>query len=66
MFSNVSLRFEEQLRSSYTNLTSNQYDFVETDAKNHREISDNNFEQKARNRKNVNEVAKEKVRLIIV
>ncbi|XP_029678629.1 uncharacterized protein LOC115244815 isoform X3 [Formica exsecta] len=58
VFSNVSLRLEEQLRSSYTPL--NQYDFVETDAKNHREISDNNFEQKARNRKNVNEVAKEK------
>ncbi|XP_070154271.1 TOG array regulator of axonemal microtubules protein 1 isoform X5 [Polyergus mexicanus] len=58
VFSNVNLRLEEQLRSSYIPL--NQYDFVETDAKNHREISDNNFEQKARNRKNVNEVAKEK------
>ncbi|XP_072762296.1 uncharacterized protein [Anoplolepis gracilipes] len=48
-FSNISLRLEEL----------NQYDF-QTDAKNHREISDNNFEQKGRNRKNVNEVAKEK------
>ncbi|XP_025270604.1 uncharacterized protein LOC105251443 isoform X2 [Camponotus floridanus] len=57
-FSNITLRLEEQLRSSYTPL--NQYDFAETDAKNHWEISDNNFEQKVRNRKNVNEVAKEK------
>lgn len=57
--SNANLRFEEQLRSFYT--SSNQYDFVGTDAKNHREISDN-FEQKARNRRDVNEVAKEKVR----
>ncbi|XP_011701488.1 PREDICTED: uncharacterized protein LOC105458119 [Wasmannia auropunctata] len=55
--SNANLRFEEQLRSFYTPL--NQYDFVGTDAKNHREISDN-FEQKARNRRDVNETAKEK------
>ncbi|KAL6428054.1 hypothetical protein ACFW04_008438 [Cataglyphis niger] len=58
VLSNVkNLKLEEQLRSSYTSL--NQYDLVETDAKNHREISDN-FEQKSRNRKNVNEVTKEK------
>lgn len=56
--SNANLRFEEQ-RSFYT--SSNQYDFVGTDAKNHREILDN-FEQKARNRRDVNEVAKEKAR----
>jgi len=57
--SNANLRFEEQLRSFYTPL--NQYDFVGTDAKNHREISDN-FEQKTRNRRDINEVPKEKVR----
>ncbi|XP_018046258.1 PREDICTED: uncharacterized protein LOC108685801 [Atta colombica] len=55
--SNANLRFEEQLRSFYTPL--NQYDFVGTDAKNHREISDN-FEQKTRNRGDINEVPKEK------
>ncbi|KYN01938.1 hypothetical protein ALC62_07241, partial [Cyphomyrmex costatus] len=54
---NANLRFEEQLRSIYTPL--DQYDFVETDAKNHREISDN-FQQKMRNRRDINEVAKEK------
>ncbi|XP_012535111.1 uncharacterized protein LOC105835962 isoform X2 [Monomorium pharaonis] len=54
--SDANLRFEEQLRSFYT---PNQYDFVRTDAKNQREISDN-FEQKARNRRDVNEAAKEK------
>ncbi|KYN18995.1 hypothetical protein ALC57_08668, partial [Trachymyrmex cornetzi] len=55
--SNANLRFEEQLQSFYTPL--NQYDFVGTDAKNHREIS-NNFEQKTRNRRDINEVSKEK------
>ncbi|KAG5333457.1 TGRM1 protein, partial [Acromyrmex heyeri] len=55
--SNANLRFEEQLRSFYTPL--NQYNFVGTDAKNHREISDN-FEQKTRNRRDINEVPKEK------
>ncbi|XP_071558648.1 uncharacterized protein [Temnothorax nylanderi] len=55
--SNANLRFEEQLRSFYA--SSNQYDFVGTDVKSHREISDN-FEQKAQNRRDVNEVAKEK------
>lgn len=59
--SNVNLRLEDQLRSSYA--SSNQlYDFVETEAKNYKEIADNHFEQKARNRRDVNEVAKEKVR----
>ncbi|KYN37363.1 hypothetical protein ALC56_08266 [Trachymyrmex septentrionalis] len=55
--SNANLRFEEQLRSFYTPL--NQYDFVGTDAKNNREISDN-FEQKTRSRRDINEVPKEK------
>nr|XP_012232865.1 PREDICTED: uncharacterized protein LOC105678252 isoform X2 [Linepithema humile] len=55
--SNVNLRFEEQLRTSYT---PNQFNSIETDVKNHRESSNNNFEQKTRNRKDVNEVAKEK------
>lgn len=56
--SNANLRFEEQPRSFYP--PSNQYDFG-TDVKSHREISDN-FEQKARNRRDVNEVSKEKAR----
>ncbi|XP_011164293.1 uncharacterized protein LOC105199069 isoform X2 [Solenopsis invicta] len=54
--SNANLRLEEQLQSFYT---PNQYDFVRTDAKSRREISDN-YEQKARNRRDVNEAAKEK------
>lgn len=60
--SNVNLRFEEQLRSSYT---LNQYNSIETDVKNYRENSNNNFEQKTRNRKDINEVAKEKARIHI-
>ncbi|KAL6256824.1 hypothetical protein P5V15_011763, partial [Pogonomyrmex californicus] len=55
--SNANLRFEEHLQSFYTPL--NQYNFVETNAKNQRQISDN-FEQKTRNRKDVNEISKEK------
>jgi len=61
--SNANLKFEEQLRSFYTPL--NQYDFVGTNAKDHREISDN-FKQKVRNCRDVNEVAKEKVRFLLI
>lgn len=57
---NGNLKFEEQLRSSYT--PSNQlYDSVRTDYRIRKEISNNYFEQKTRNRKDINELAKEKV-----
>ncbi|XP_032682196.1 uncharacterized protein LOC116849305 isoform X2 [Odontomachus brunneus] len=57
---NFNLRFGEQLRSSYTSSTQ-LHDPVGTDSKNLKEISDNNFgEQKARSRKDLNEIAKEK------
>ncbi|XP_020295110.1 uncharacterized protein LOC109860437 isoform X2 [Pseudomyrmex gracilis] len=56
---NGNLKFEEQLRSSYT--PSNQlYDSVRTDYRIRKEISNNYFEQKTRNRKDINELAKEK------
>ncbi|XP_011871564.1 PREDICTED: uncharacterized protein LOC105564074 [Vollenhovia emeryi] len=60
--SNANLRLEEQPRSFYT--PPNQYDFVEADVKGHREISDN-FEHKARSRRDVNEIAKEKENTVL-
>jgi len=57
--SNVNLRFEDQLRSSYT-LSNQSYDIVGTDVKNYKENSGNNLEQKTRNRKDIKGKTKEK------
>ncbi|KAL0109941.1 hypothetical protein PUN28_013527 [Cardiocondyla obscurior] len=59
--SNANLRFEEQLRSFYT---PPKHDFVGTDVKSHKEVSDN-FDQRAQNCKDINEVSKEKENAVL-